>query len=134
MELQSKLTCDEELALPGRELVREGTMTAMWCRSKYFCLFNDMIIAIYDNIVTDKISLKGADLEDLPDQPALKNRFKINSNGKSYIFICSSPQEKQQWLADIKNKTIIPGSKLLVDEEFASDKTTKGMFGMSLLD
>lgn len=121
MEIQSKLICEEELALPGRQLVREGALISIWGKAKYFHLFNDAILCSYENIVLEIISLKHASLVDLPDQVALKNRFQIEAGGKSYIFLCPTVQEKSSWLQDLRSSTIIHEQRL-VEENFTVDK------------
>lgn len=72
---------------------------------------NDVLIATFRlypyTFYGGLIPLRNATLSDLADTEALKNRFKIETEGKTYIFSCPSLEEKKQWLADLQNKTIL---------------------------
>lgn len=88
---------------------------------------NDCIIStfkLYPYTFFDKlITLNYATISDLPDS-TLKNRFKLESNDKSYIFVCNNLQEKQNWMNDIKTKTTLKDSLLMLNDSSSNLTTT----------
>ncbi|XGW27791.1 hypothetical protein V3C99_007961 [Haemonchus contortus] len=99
------------LNLFGRVLVGEGVLVKM-CRKKpkqrQFFLFNDILV--YGNIVISKkrynkqriIPLENVELEDLPDEGAIKNGWIVKTPEKSFAVYAASPKEKKEWMIHIE--------------------------------
>ncbi|VDL66270.1 unnamed protein product [Nippostrongylus brasiliensis] len=99
------------LSLIGRVLVGEGVLVKM-CRKKpkqrQFFLFNDILV--YGNIVISKkrynkqriIPLENVQLEDLPDEGAIKNGWIVKTPEKSFAVYAASPKEKKEWMIHIE--------------------------------
>lgn len=101
----------QPLALQGRVLVGEGVLTKL-CRKKpkprQFFLFNDTLV--YGNIVIHKkkynkqhiLPLEDVKLENVQDQGALRNGWKIISPSKSFVVFAATATEKKEWMAHIR--------------------------------
>lgn len=90
-------------------------MTEIGDKTRYMYLFNDIMVCTFDNMVHRVIPLQTAIVDIMPDTGndgkvfsditvALKNRWRVEAEGGSYVFICSTPNERGQWLTDILNQ------------------------------
>ncbi|KAH3760012.1 Fgd6 protein [Pelomyxa schiedti] len=94
---------------PHRKFLREGLLQKV-CRKankpRTFFLFNDLLL--YGSFTSGGfllhrvVPLDTAQVSDVAEAK-FPNAFSISSANKSFIVICSSPEEKQQWVTDIND-------------------------------
>lgn len=104
--------CTEEIAIPGRRLIREGWLiwrTQTKDVSRYFFLFNDLLIEAKksEKLITTGYNFKScvpvskASVRDMPDSDSVKNSFILCINTTTYNFSSPSASEKELWVKDI---------------------------------
>ncbi|KIH46598.1 FYVE zinc finger, partial [Ancylostoma duodenale] len=77
-------------------------------KQRQFFLFNDILV--YGNIVISKkrynkqriIPLENVQLEDLPDEGAMKNGWIVKTPEKSFAVYAATPTEKREWMSHIE--------------------------------
>ncbi|KAJ1989053.1 hypothetical protein GGI25_002822 [Coemansia spiralis] len=108
IEIQRTLGLKESLLVPGRRLVKIGTLTKI-CRKNHqlrsFYLFSDILL--YSNgpapLMDDqyghrKVSLEDCKVMDVPDTYDCRNQFTIISREKSFIVYANNPAGKESWM------------------------------------
>ncbi|CAG8633476.1 24232_t:CDS:10 [Racocetra persica] len=124
LEIQKSLIgFDETLLIPGRTLIKRGTLMKI-CRKNHqhreFFLFSDILIyasppGLMDNMYTfhRKFYLEDVTVLTVEDS-AVKNAFQVLSPQKSFIIYADNQNEKESWINTIRN----------TQEKFLSAKRT----------
>ncbi|CAG8446200.1 28263_t:CDS:10 [Dentiscutata erythropus] len=114
LEIQKSLVgFDETLLIPGRTLVKRGTLMKI-CRKnnqpREFFLFSDILIyasppSLMDNmyIFHRKLDLEDVTVLAVEGGSAMKNAFQILSPQKSFILYTDNQNEKESWINSIRN-------------------------------
>ncbi|CAG8567217.1 544_t:CDS:10 [Cetraspora pellucida] len=125
LEIQKSLIgFDETLLIPGRTLIKRGTLMKI-CRKNHqhreFFLFSDILIyasppSLMDNMYTfhRKFYLEDVTVLAVEDCSAVKNAFQVLSPQKSFIIYTDNQSEKESWINTIRN----------TQEKFLSAKRT----------
>ncbi|PIA17812.1 Dbl homology domain-containing protein, partial [Coemansia reversa NRRL 1564] len=125
IEIQRRLGLKESLLVPGRRLVKTGTLTKI-CRKSHqqrnFYLFNDILIyssgpapLIDDHSGHRKVLLEGCKVMDIPDTGEWLNQFTIISREKSFIVYTETAADKVSWIAAL--------STAILDQRKAREST-----------
>ncbi|KAJ1816990.1 hypothetical protein LPJ75_001848 [Coemansia sp. RSA 2598] len=108
IEIQRTLGLKEPLLVPGRRLVKTGTLTKICRKShqqRHFYLFSDMLL--YSSHQTPlgedqsghrRVPLEDCKVMDIPDAHDCRNQFTIISREKSFIVYAASASEKREWM------------------------------------
>ncbi|RIB16736.1 Dbl homology domain-containing protein [Gigaspora rosea] len=114
LEIQKSLIgFDETLLIPGRTLIKRGTLKKV-CRRNHqpreFFLFSDILIyasppSLMDNmyIFHRKLDLEDVTVLAVEDSSSMKNAFQILSPQKSFILYADNKNEKESWINFIRN-------------------------------
>ncbi|KAJ2019792.1 hypothetical protein GGI14_001342 [Coemansia sp. S680] len=108
IEIQRMLGLKETLLVPGRRLVKVGTLTKI-CRKNHqhrqFYLFSDILLyssspppLADDQSGHRKVPLEDCKVMDVPDAADCRNQFTIISREKSFIVYTASAAEKADWM------------------------------------
>ncbi|KAJ2747840.1 hypothetical protein GGI20_000135 [Coemansia sp. BCRC 34301] len=108
IEIQRMLGLKETLLVPGRRLVKVGTLTKI-CRKNHqnrqFYLFSDILLyssspppLADDQSGHRKVPLEDCKVMDVPDAADCRNQFTIISREKSFIVYTASAAEKAGWM------------------------------------
>ncbi|KAI8816289.1 uncharacterized protein EV422DRAFT_571856 [Fimicolochytrium jonesii] len=101
---------DEELVVPGRRLIRRGTVQKISRKrhhTRYLILLSDALIYASPGILDDyyvfhrKLDLELCEVVDVPDTPDMRNIFQIVSPDKSFAMYVDTREDKQGWIDDI---------------------------------
>ncbi|KAJ2803329.1 hypothetical protein H4R20_002939 [Coemansia guatemalensis] len=109
IEIQRTLGIRESLLVPGRRLVKMGTLTKI-CRKSHqqrsFYLFSDILLyssgpapLIDDQSGHRRVPLEDCKVMDVPDTGEWLNQFTIISREKSFIVYTETAAEKLNWMA-----------------------------------
>ncbi|KAJ2853999.1 hypothetical protein J3B02_002885, partial [Coemansia erecta] len=108
IEIQRTLGLKEPLLVPGRRLIKTGTLTKICRKShqqRHFYLFSDILL--YSNHQTPlgedqsghrRVPLEDCKVMDIPDTHDCRNQFTIISREKSFIVYASCFPEKREWM------------------------------------
>ncbi|KAJ2686982.1 hypothetical protein IWW39_003252 [Coemansia spiralis] len=108
IEIQRMLGLKETLLVPGRRLIKVGTLTKI-CRKSHqhrqFYLFSDILLYSSsppplsdDQSGHRKVPLEDCKVMDVPDAGDCRNQFTIISREKSFIVYTASAGEKADWM------------------------------------
>ncbi|KAI7833327.1 Dbl homology domain-containing protein, partial [Kickxella alabastrina] len=108
IEIQRMLGLKESLLVPGRRLIKTGTLSKI-CRKNHqlrnFYLFSDILLYSSspaplsdDQSGHRRVPLEDCKVMDVPDAPDCRNQFTIISREKSFIVYTSSASEKLAWM------------------------------------
>lgn len=103
---------NKELAIPGRKLLKRGLVKMKKDNDLINCelfLCNDFVMATAlskqgGRKLRAKVKLSEPEsrIVNTADQSGIVNGFEVNSKRKKYFFIANSPEEKQDWLKELK--------------------------------
>ncbi|KAJ9079287.1 hypothetical protein DSO57_1037002 [Entomophthora muscae] len=114
LKIQNSLTgFNEVLLVPGRRLIRKGTVHKI-CRKNHqmrvFFLFTDLLVYASGGPAPEvpltfhrKVELEQSKVVDVPDTDNIKNSFQIISPEKSFAVYCSTLDEKERWVSTIRD-------------------------------
>ncbi|KAJ2009691.1 hypothetical protein GGI04_000263 [Coemansia thaxteri] len=109
IEIQRTLGMKETLLVPGRRLVKVGTLTKI-CRKNHqarqFYLFSDILLyssSAAGGLADDqsghrKVALEECKVMNVPDAQGSRNQFTIISREKSFIVYAGTSYEKAEWM------------------------------------
>ncbi|KAJ2725692.1 hypothetical protein GGI07_001060 [Coemansia sp. Benny D115] len=110
IEIQRSLGLKESLLVPGRRLIKTGTLTKI-CRKnhqlRHFYLFSDILLYSSSQVILGedpsghrRVPLEDCKVMDVPDgsDSSTANQFTIISHEKSFIVYTSTLAEKNAWV------------------------------------
>ncbi|XP_032827961.2 FERM, ARHGEF and pleckstrin domain-containing protein 1-like isoform X1 [Petromyzon marinus] len=111
MELQRDLTDMEDLAMPGREFIREGCLhklTRKGLQQRMFFLFNDMLVYTSKSLTTNnqfkvhgKMQLSTLKITASEREFSIPCSFTLSTPQKHVVVAANSPEEMDKWVEDV---------------------------------